>query len=121
MAEKTVSKYLSNLEKTFAKDNPVLLNAAKAFHNLDQIEYDLGLIENEETTASKYSWWPIVSLIGGNSTAKARFINSYLGTDQQPVGIQAASHKFSTLLYNDQAVPVTLPGTALDVDHRYPF
>jgi hypothetical protein len=121
MAEKTVSKYLSNLEKTFAKDNPVLLNAAKVFHELDQIEYDLGLIENEETTASKYSWWPIVSLIGGNSTAKARFINSYLGTDQLLSGIQASSHKFTALLYNNQATPATLPGTALDVDHRYPF
>jgi hypothetical protein len=121
MAEKTVSKYLSNLEKTFAKDNPVLLNAAKVFHELDQIEYDLGLIENEETTASKYSWWPIVSIIGGNSTAKPRFINSYLGTEQQFSGIQASSHKFTALLYNNQATPATLPGTALDVDHRYPF
>jgi len=121
MAEKTVSKYLSNLEKTFVKDNPVLLNATKVFHELDQIEYDLGLLENEETTASKYSWWPIVSLIGGNSTAKSRFVNSYLGTDQQLSGIQASSHKFSVLLYNHQSVPATLPGTALDVDHRYPF
>ena len=121
MAEKTVSKYLSNLEKTFAKDNPVLLNTAKVFHELDQIEYELGLIENEETTASKYSWWPIVSLIGGNSTAKSRFTNSYLGTEQQFSGIQASSHKFTALLYNNQATPATLPGTALDVDHRYPF
>jgi hypothetical protein len=121
MAEKTVSKYLSNLEKTFAKDNPVLLNAAKVFHQLDQIEYDLGLIDNEETTASKYSWWPIVSLIGGNSTAKSRFINSYLGTEQLLSGIQASSHKFTALLYNNQSTPATLPGTALDVDHRYPF
>lgn len=121
MAEKIVSKYLSNLEKTFAKDNPVLLNAAKLFHDLDQVEYDLGLIENDETTASKYSWWPIVSLVGGNSTAKSRFINSYLGTDQLLSGIQASSHKFTVLLYNNQSTPATLPGTALDVDHRYPF
>jgi hypothetical protein len=121
MAEKTASKYLSNLEKTFAKDNPVLLSAAKVFHDLDQIEYDLGLLENEETTASKYSWWPIISLMGGNSTAKSRFINSYLGTDQLLSGIQASSHKFTALLYNNQSTPATLPGTALDVDHRYPF
>ncbi len=121
MAEKTVSKYLSNLERTFAKDNPVLLNAAKVFHELDQVEYDLGLIENEETTANKYSWWPIVSLIGGNSTAKSRFINSYLGTEQLVSGIQPSNHKFTVLQYNNQAAAVTLPGTALDVDHRYPF
>lgn len=121
MAEKTVSKYLVNLEKHFANDNPVLLSAAKVFHELDQVEYDLGLIENEETTASKYSWWPVVSLIGGNSTAKSRFINSYLSMDQLLSGIQASSHKFTVLLNSNQTTPATLPGTALDVDHRYPF
>lgn len=121
MADKSVSKYLSNLEKTFAKDKPILLNASKLFHELDQIEYGLGLIGNDETTASKYSWWPIVSLIGGNSTAKSRFINSYLGTEQLASGIQSSNHKFTVLLYNNQTAPVTLPGTALDVDHRYPF
>jgi len=121
MADKTVSKYLLNLEKQFAKDNPVLLDAAKVFHELDQVEYDLGLLEAEETTASRHSWWPIISLFGGNSTAKSRFINSYLGADQILSGIQASGHKVTVLLYNNQTNPATLPGTALDVDHRYPF
>jgi hypothetical protein len=121
MTEKTASKYLINLEKHFANDNPVLQKAAKVFHDLDQIEYDLGLIEMDETTACKNSWWPIISLIGGNSTAKSRFVNSYLGTQQLLSGIQASSHKFTILLHNNQANSTTLPGTALDVDPRYPF
>lgn len=121
MTEKTASNYLINLEKHFANDNPVLLKSAKVFHDLDQIEYDLGLIEIDETTASKNSWWPIVSLIGGNSTAKSRFINSYLGAQQLLSGIQASSHKFTVLLQNNQASSATLPATALDVDPRYPF
>ncbi|MDD1627161.1 MAG: hypothetical protein LUQ26_06760 [Methylococcaceae bacterium] len=121
MTEKTPSKYLINLEKHFANDNPVLLRSAKVFHELDQIEYDLGLIEADETTACKNSWWPIISLIGGNSTAKSRFINSYLGAQQVFSGIQASSHKFTVLLQNNQNNSVTLPGTALDVDPRYPF
>ncbi|MEQ1527950.1 MAG: hypothetical protein ABL925_01435 [Methylococcales bacterium] len=121
MTEKTASKYLLNLEKHFAIDNPVLLKASKVFHELDQIEYDMGLIEADETTACKNSWWPIISLIGGNSTAKSRFVNSYLGSDQSLSGIQASSHKYTVLLHNNQATPVTLPGTALDVDPRYPF
>ena len=121
MTEKTASKYLLNLEKHFAADNPTLLKASKIFHELDQIEYDLGLIEMDETTASKSSWWPIISLIGGNSTAKSRFINSYLGSEQLFSGIQASSHKFTVLLHNNQSNPATLPGTALDVDPRYPF
>ena len=121
MTEKTASKYLINLEKYFANDNPILLKASKVFHDLDQIEYDLGLIEMDETTACKNSWWPIISLIGGNSTAKSRFVNSYLGTQQLLSGIQASSHKFTVLLHNNQASSATLPGTALDVDPRYPF
>ncbi|MDP1772539.1 MAG: hypothetical protein Q8L15_09675 [Methylobacter sp.] len=121
MTEKTASKYLLNLEKHFAADSPVLLKASKVFQELDQIEYDLGLIEMDETTASKNSWWPIISLIGGNSTAKSRFINNYLGTDTLFSGIQTSSHKFTVLLHNNQSNPTTLPGTALDVDHRFPF
>jgi hypothetical protein len=121
MTEKTVSKYLLNLEKHFASNNPILLKAAKVFHDLDQIEYDLGLIDMDETTARKKSWWPIVTLIGGNSTAKSRFINSYFGSEQLFSGIQASHHKFTVLLHNNQSASTILPGTALDVDHRYPF
>lgn len=121
MTEKTVSKYLNNLEKHFANNNPVLLKAVKVFHELDQIEYDLGLIDMDDTTAIKNSWWPIISLIGGNSTAKSRFINSYFGSEQLFSGFQAAHHKFTVLLHSNQSTPTILPGTALDVDHRYPF
>ncbi len=121
MTEKTVSKYLLNLEKQFAYDNPILLQALKAYQEVDQLEYELGLIEADETTASKHSWWPIVSLIGGCSTAKSRFINSYLGTGQQLAGLQASGHKFTVFLHNNQSNSTTLPGTALDVDPRYPF
>ena len=121
MSEKTASKYLLNLEKHFTNENPVLLGAAKVFHDLDQIEYDLGLIGMEDTTAIKKSWWPVISLIGGNSTAKSRFINGYFGSEQLFSGVQASTHKFTVLLHGTQAASTILPGTALDVDHRYPF
>ncbi|MGZ5050134.1 MAG: hypothetical protein ACXWF8_08995 [Methylobacter sp.] len=121
MTEKTASKYLLNLEKHFATDNPILLKASKIFQELDQVEYDLGLIEMDETTASKSSWWPVISLIGGNSTAKSKFINNYLSAENLVSGIQTSSHKFTVLLQNSQSNPTTLPGTALDVDHRFPF
>ena len=121
MPEKTASKYLLNLEKHFAHDNPALQRSVKIFHELDQIEYDLGLIDIDDTTASKNSWSPIVSFIGGNSTAKARFINNYIGAQQTTSGIQASTHKFTVLLQSSQVSSATLPGTALDVDPRYPF
>lgn len=121
MTEKASSKHLYNLEKQFASNNPVLQRALKVFQELDQIEYDLGLIGADETTASKQSWWPVISLFGGNSSAKSRFMNNYLGSEQLPSGIQTAQHKFSVLLYSNQTNSVTLPATALDVDPRYPF
>ena len=102
MTEKTASKYLVNLEKTLANDNPALLRSIKIYHDLDQIQYDLGLIDADDTTATKQSWSPIISFIGGNSTAKARFINSYLGDQQTTSGIQASTHKFTVLLQSSQ-------------------
>lgn len=121
MTDKTVSKYLSNLEKYFAGDSPVLQKTAKVFHELDQLEFDLGLLEADETTAAKSSWWPIVSLIGGNANSKSKFMNNYFGSDLQLTGLQSSHNKFSVLLHNNQTSPATLPGTALDVDHRFPF
>lgn len=116
MAEKTVSKHLLNLEKYFSAANPILQTASKSFHELDQLEYDLGLIDNDETTARKSAWWPIVSLLGGFSAAKSEFINRYLNSN-----LHSSNHKFTVHQYTPQATNSTLPGTALDADHRLPF
>lgn len=116
MAEKTKSKHLINLEKHFSTSSPILQKASKTYHDLDQLEYDLGLIDDNDTTARKSSWWPIVSLIGGFSTAKSDFINRYLKTN-----LHSSSHKFTVHQFTPQATSATLPGTALDADHRLPF
>lgn len=116
MADKTVSKHLVNLEKQFAATDPVLQKTAKVFQELDQIEYEMGLIDNDETTARKNSWWPLISTLGGYSPAKSEFINRYLG-----VNLHTARHKFTVLQYTPQTTTATLPGTALDADHRLPF
>jgi len=116
MAEKTISKHLINLEKCFSESNPILQTASKTFHELDQLEFDLGLIDNEESTARKSSWWPIVSLIGGFSTAKSEFLSRYLNTN-----LHSSNHKFTVHQYTPQTTNATLPGTALDADYRLPF
>lgn len=116
MADKTVSKHLTNLERQFAATDPVLQKAAKIFQDLDEIEFELGLIDNDETTARKNTWWPIISTLGGYSPAKSDFIAHYLGTQ-----LHTARHKFTVLQYTPQANTATLPGTALDADHRLPF
>ncbi|WP_341327514.1 hypothetical protein [Methylotuvimicrobium sp. KM2] len=121
MTKKTPGKQLLNIEKHFVDNNPVLLDAAKVFHELDQLEFDLGLIGADETTASQHSWWPIISVIGGSSQASSRFINQYLNANQSLAGIQSSNHKFTVLQHNSQNHAVTLPGAALDLDHRLPF
>ena len=121
MTEKTISKHLANIEKQFSMHNPVLQQATKVFHELDQIEFELGLLDNEETTARKSTWWPIVSFIGSSASAKSQFLNQLLSSPTQAVNIYATGHKFTVLQHTPQATLATLPGTALDVDHRLPF
>jgi hypothetical protein len=116
MADKSVSKHLINLENYFAASNPLLQKASKTFHQLDQLEYDFGLIDNDETTARKSSWWPIVSIIGGFSSAKSEFINRYLNTH-----LHSSNHKYTVHQYTPQSTNATIPGTALDADYRLPF
>lgn len=116
MADKTVSKHLINLEKQFATTDPVLQKTVKVFQELDQFKFELGLLDEEETSARKYSWWPLISTLGGYSPAKSEFINQYLG-----VNLHSTRHKFTVLQYTPQLGGATLPGTALDADHRLPF
>lgn len=121
MTEKTISKHLSNLDKQFAANNSVLQQATKLFHELDQVEFDLGLLDQDETTARKSSWWPIISLISDDSSAKTSFMNQFLGSMSHAANVHSASHKFTVFQHSPQSALATLPGTALDVDHRLPF
>ena len=116
MADKTVSKHLINLEKQFASTDPVLQKAVKVFQDLDELEFEMGLLDADETTARNNSWWPIVSTVGGYSPAKSEFLSRFLGTH-----LNTTRHKFTVLQYTPQPTGATLPGTALDADHRLPF
>ncbi|MCK9608354.1 MAG: hypothetical protein M0R33_18065 [Methylomonas sp.] len=116
MADKMVSKHLVNLEKQFATTDPVLQKAVKVFQELDELEFEMALIDPEETTARRSSWWPLISTLGGYSPAKSEFLNRFLG-----VPLHTTRHKFTVLQYTPQTTSATLPGTALDADHRLPF
>lgn len=118
MTEKTKSKYLESLEKHLIGQNPALAKAANIYHQLDQLEFDLGLLDMDDTTATKTSWWPVVTLIGSSASGKGQFINNYLKSQLVHPGLQTKHTVFQHSL-NDQSV--TLPGTALDGDPRFPF
>lgn len=121
MTEKAISKHLITLEKQFGANNPVLQQATKVFHELDQLEFDLGLLDQDETTARKTSWWPVITLISDDTAAKMNFLNQFLGSTSQMANVHSASHKFTVFQHTPQTNLATLPGSALDVDHRLPF
>lgn len=116
MAEKAASKHLNNLEKLFAANDPVLQKAVRVYQDLDELKNEIGILDTEETSARQVSWWPLVSTLGGYSSAKSDFINRYFS-----INLHSSRHKFTVLQYTPQANPVTLPGNALDADHRLPF
>lgn len=120
MTDKSEGKLLLQLEQHFADKNPVMMQVVKAYHELDQVAYDLGLLEQEDSIASGTSWWPLITIIGSPSSGKSDFINKHLKTDvfQEE---ESASARFSVLYHSETEHVVTLPGTALDRDPRFPF
>ena len=121
MAEKSANKFLLYLEKHLANQNPALLEASSVYRELDQIVYDLGLIDDDDSMAIKISWWPIISVFATPTAGAEKFINQYLKTNLLDAERQLPRNKFTILHYSSKELPVTLPGTALDGDTRFPF
>lgn len=119
-----INKRLENLQKHLAEehpDNPVMSNAVQSFRKLDEVAYSLGLLDKDQSYATRVSWWPMIAVLGTFSAGKSTFINSYLGESLQRTGTQAVDDKFTVLSFSHQAEAKTLPGVALDADPRFPF
>ena len=109
------------LEQHLALENPVLLDIIQTYKELDRIGYKTGLLEKNESYATRISWWPLISILGTFSAGKSTFINSYTGKPIQTTGNQAVDDKFTVLTYGNNEDINTLPGLALDADPRFPF
>lgn len=121
MSEKSVSSSLQQLEQQLADKNPALLQAFRLYHELDQVAYDLGLIGMDDSLANKNSWSPVITVIGDDSSGKNEFINHYLNTTTPAIDPHGIHAQFTVLVYRDDASSMTLPGTAVDGDPRFPF
>ncbi len=115
-----LKKRLENLENHLKSENPALLEVLPTYYKLDKILYRLGLLDRETSLASRISWWPLISVLGTFSAGKSTFINDYIGEKIQGTGNQAVDDKFSVICYGASG-NLTLPGTALDADPRFPF
>jgi len=109
------------LEQHLALENPVLLDIINTYKELDRVGYKTGLLDNNESYATRISWWPLISILGTFSAGKSSFINAYTGKKIQSTGNQAVDDKFTVLTYGNNEEIHTLPGLALDADPRFPF
>jgi len=119
--DETLVKRLQSLEQHLQKENPVLLDAVTHFKILDDIGYNTGLLNTDDSYSLQIPWWPLISVLGTFSAGKSSFINAYLERKIQKSGNQAVDDKFTVICYGEDSAGKVLPGLALDADLRFPF
>ncbi len=112
---------LDALTEHLQLENPILVEAVHEFRELDHVAYKLGLLERNESFATRISWWPLVTVLGTYSAGKSTFINDFLGQKLQATGNQAIDDKFTVICFSQDGQIHELPGLALDSDPRFPF
>lgn len=117
----TLGKHLENLESHLREEHPDLLHILPTYRQMDKVLYRLGLLAEDESLATRITWWPLISVLGTFSSGKSTFINTMLGENLQRTGNQAVDDKFTVLSYSHHDASRTLPGTALNNDPRFPF
>lgn len=120
-AHKQIKQRLDSLEQHLRRENPLLTDAVHSFRRLDRIGYRTGLLADNQSFATRISWWPLISVLGTFSAGKSTFINAFLGNSLQKTGNQAVDDKFTVVCYASDGVARVLPGIALDADPRFPF
>lgn len=117
----TLMERLRNLETHLQEEHPDLLQVLPTYRKLDKVLYRLGLLKDDESLATRITWWPLISVLGTFSSGKSTFINHTLGRTLQRTGNQAVDDKFTVVCYSGHEGSRTLPGTALNNDPRFPF
>jgi hypothetical protein len=121
VASAQLEQRIRSLEQHLQQENPVLLEAVRSFRHLDDVGYRLGLLDRDESYATRVPWWPLIAVLGTFSSGKSTFINHYLGTRLQSTGNQAVDDKFTVICFSSDGTTRVLPGLALDADPRFPF
>ncbi len=121
MLETPLEKRLNKLKEHIKEEHDILHEVVDSFCHLDRIAYKLGFLNQEQSYATRFSWWPMISVLGTYSAGKSTFINHYLGQNLQRTATQAVDDKFTVICFSTDDVVKTLPGIALDADPRFPF
>ncbi|HYC05404.1 MAG TPA: dynamin family protein [Azospirillaceae bacterium] len=113
------ARRLQNLRTHLKAENPDIVGLVDAYARMDKILRRMRLLDKQETLTSRIGWWPVVSAVGLYSAGKSTFLNDLLGMTVQRTGNQAVDDKFTVICHGTELRD--LPGTALDVDPRFPF
>ena len=116
-----LAQRLLRLENHLAHENPVLLDVVRSFRRLDRVGHRLGVLDPDESYATRVPWWPLIAVLGTFSSGKSTFINDVLKYKLQLTGNQAVDDKFTVICYSTDDIHRSLPGLALDADPRFPF
>ena len=117
----TIKDRYESLKKHLEAESPILLDVVQKYETLDNIGYETGFLEKDDSYTGKISWWPIISILGTFSAGKSTFINNYMGAKVQDSGNHAVDDKFTAICYGHSEDVKTLPGIALNADPRFPF
>jgi len=121
LSEKAVSSSLHQIEQQLADKNPALLQAFRLYHELDQVAYEMRLIGIDDSLANKTSWSPVITVIGEPSSGRNEFINRYLVDPSAQMNADDIGAQFNVLSHRESETSMSLPGTAVDGDPRFPF
>ena len=118
---KVIQQRLQRLQDHLERENDILVQVVKRFRELDAVAYRMGVLDADQSYATRIPWWPLIAVLGTFSAGKSTFINDYLGRKVQISGNQAVDDKFTVLCFGADERGQTLPGLALDADPRFPF
>ena len=116
-----IDSRLDSLEKHLKRENPALLDVVRSYRELDKAAYALGVLDRNDSLATRVPWWPLIAILGTFSSGKSTFINRYVGGSLQTTGNQAVDDKFTVICQAADGESRTLPGVALNADPRFPF
>ncbi|MEM7250781.1 MAG: dynamin family protein [Pseudomonadota bacterium] len=112
---------IDRLEEHLRQEHPALVEAVTTFRELDRVAHATGMLGRDQSFTSLVTWWPVIAILGTYSAGKSTFINGYIGRNLQTTGNQAVDDRFTVICFGPNDEPVTLPGTALNADPRFPF
>ncbi|HYE48404.1 MAG TPA: dynamin family protein [Azospirillaceae bacterium] len=116
---RTAARRVQNLRTHLKAENPDLVGLVDAYVRMDKLLRRMRLLDRDDTLTTRIGWWPVVAAVGLYSAGKSTFLNDLLGQTVQRTGNQAVDDKFTVICHGTELRE--LPGTALDVDPRFPF